>query len=83
MVGVAFVIPGWVYSLTCFRTKKKLTDVEENHKEIDEADAASILALRFDSTKDITKSKVFKSMMVRNASVAEQLSRSITKSVQY
>ncbi len=76
MVGVAMVIPGWLYAMTCFKTKPKLSNEEENHREIDDEDAASIMQLRMESTRDFTKTKVFQSVLQRNPSFAEKFTTS-------
>ena len=83
MAGVALVVPGWLYAMTCFKTKSKLTEVEEGHREIDEEDAVSIMALRFESTRDFTKTKVFQSMLHKNPSFAERLTGPTVKSFKY
>ncbi len=63
--------PGLFYSLTCFKTKDKLSQAEKMHRNINEDDVASILELQLDKNSlrnnEISRHRVFQSLLDKPA----------------
>lgn len=50
LVVAGCMVPGLLYSITCFGTKFKQTEAENEHRNINEDDVASILSLQLENT---------------------------------
>ena len=54
---IGFAIPGWLYSITFFKTDYKQAEEEKKHRQIADEDVASILTMHIEhpTSKDVEK----------------------------